>query len=81
MKYIKIKTLGQLRKLATNTTIDCCIAVGIMRSSKGISFTEGVWEIFSSIDGNYITCKNDKELDDLTNIVKSITSGSFYAYV
>lgn len=80
-KYIKIKSLKDLKKKAEKgEQLDCCIAVGILRSSKDIWYNkenEKPWEIFHSISGETEEY-NDKELEEWTNIPQAIKNGNFY---
>lgn len=78
MKYIKIKSLKQLKEKASQGDIECLISFGMARSSKTISYTNAGWSVYSNIDGTFSDYENDYQLKGQTNIPEAIKNGCFW---
>lgn len=80
-----IKTISQLKRLASDKMIDCAIllAGGLIRSSKSISYNprKKVFDIFNEIDGSFSQF-TEKELSnpDSSNIGKALKLGALIQY-
>lgn len=79
----QIKSLDQLKKLASEDLVDCHIRLnGGCISSKQIQFAEGCddgkdWSVFSSIDGEFEEF-TEAELGTETNIISAIEKGALF---
>jgi hypothetical protein len=83
MGMTKIASLEQLKKLATDSPLDCFIVLGggMLRSSKSVLYNEGVFSVVNEIDGTEQTLTEEEVMDEnFTNIGVAMLKGGFYAY-
>ena len=81
-QYQLIKSLTELKKLATDKVLECFILLnGIARSSKNIRYNKKtkIFEVHNEIDDT-IQFLTEKELFTDSNIGKAIRNRCFYKY-
>lgn len=82
MIYQRIECLDELKRLAnTDFGIDCFILLnGGCKSSKTISYGNGVWCVDSDITGTSRDFSSDKQLAENSSIISALEHGCLYKY-
>lgn len=78
---VKINSLDELIKAIEDNHTDFFIKFGIIRSSKYITYNDGIFHIYNEIDDSADDLTAEQLFDEeYTNIGKAIKSGQFYMY-
>jgi len=79
----KIKTINELKKLATFQMLECFILLnGNLRSSKQITYHPVIdrFDVLNEIDDTFQENLTETELELDTNIIEAIDKGALYKY-
>ena len=79
MTFTKIDNVHQLRHLASRNYVECFIQLrGGLRSSKYITYDNGIWFIENEVDGTHMEFTDDKELWTRSNIGEAMDKGALW---
>lgn len=77
----QIESLEELIEAIEDNHNDFFISFGIARSSKFITYYNGIFSIVNEIDGSEQSLDSEQLFDEeYTNIGKAINAGQFYMY-